>query len=206
MNEAIYPSRVPAALLGLNRGWTLSLGILMVVLGVIGLGMTYSIAVAVVFWCGIFAMISGIGHIVDAIYHRAWQGVVWHIVVGVVFISIGIALTMMPSASAFWLTKFIALGLVLNGASRLVLLFQIRENRVLQVLLLVFSAVSIGLGVYVYTLVASPDPEVFATAEAHADWARSWKWVIGFFVAIELLTEGLSLISISLSRKPAHGD
>jgi uncharacterized membrane protein HdeD (DUF308 family) len=204
MNEAIQASRAALALSGINRGWMLALGILLVVLGFIGLGMTYALAVAVVFWSGIFAMIAGAGHLFDAFHDKAWRGVAWHVVVGAVYILLGVMLTMMPTLSAFWLTKLIALGLVLNGIMRLVTMFQVRGRRGLQLVLLISAAVSIGLGIYIYQLVAAPGPDVFTTAETQAAWVRSWKWVIGLFVAVELITEGVTLIAISMSAKSAR--
>jgi uncharacterized membrane protein HdeD (DUF308 family) len=204
MNEAIQASRAALALSGINRGWMLTLGILLVALGIIGLGMTYALAVAAVFWSGIFAVIAGGGQLLDAFHHKAWRGVAWHIAVGLVYLLLGIMLITMPTLSAFWLTKLIALGLLLNGIMRLVIMFQVRGRRGLQLVLLLSAAVSIGLGIYIYQLVASPGPEVFATAETQAEWVRSWKWVIGLFVAIELITEGVTLISISVSSKVAR--
>lgn len=204
MNEAIQASRAALALSGINRGWMLALGILFVVLGLIGLSMTYWLAVAVVFWSGIFAIVAGLGHLLDAFHHKAWRGVAGHIVMGLVYILLGIVLTTMPTISAFWLTKLIALGLVLNGVMRLLIMFKVRGRRGLQLVLLISAAVSIGLGIYIYQLVAAPGPDVFITAETQAAWVRSWKWVIGLFVAIELITEGVTLIAISHSAKAAR--
>lgn len=205
MDDSIYASRAAMAIPGINRGWMLALGILMTVLGVIGLGMTYALAAAVLFWSGILAIVAGAGHLLDAYHHKAWRGVAWHVVVGAVYIFVGFMLTAMPTTSAFWLTKFIALALVLTGIMRLVIMAQMREQRGLRLLLLVSAIVSIGLGIYIYQLVASPGPEVFATPEAKAAWVRSWKWVIGLFIAIELITEGVALISISLTGRTARG-
>lgn len=205
MTDAIYASRAAMAVPGINRGWMLALGAFMLVLGLIGLSMTYSLAVAVLFWSGILAMVAGAGHLLDAFHHKAWRGVAWHVVVGVIYILVGFMLTAMPTISAFWVTKFIALALVLTGIMRLAIMFQMREQRALRLLLLVSAIISIGLGLYIFQLVASPDPEVFATPEAQAAWVRSWKWVIGLFVAIELITEGVALIGISLSSNRASG-
>lgn len=201
MDESIYPSRVTRAIPGISRTWMLALGILMVVLGVIGLGMTYSLAAAVLFWSGILAMVAGASNLIDAYHHKAWQGVVWHRVVGVIYILVGLLLTAMPSESAFWITKLIAVSLVLTGIMRLVMMLLMREWRGLQFILLLSAVLSIALGIYIFQLVGSPDPEMIATADARAAWVRSWKWVIGLFVAIELITEGITLISISLSAK-----
>jgi uncharacterized membrane protein HdeD (DUF308 family) len=204
MNDPIYASRAAQAIPGINRGWMLALGVLMIVLGLIGLRSTYSFAVQILLWSGILAMIAGVGHLIDAFYQKAWRSVAWHVVVGAVYIFIGFLLVVMPVTSAFWLTKYIAFALVITGIMRFVTMIQLHGQRGLQLLLLFSACVAIGLGMYIYLLVATPGAEVFATAEAHSAWVRSWKWVIGLFVAIELITEGIALISISLSAKSAR--
>jgi uncharacterized membrane protein HdeD (DUF308 family) len=81
--------------------------------------------------------------------------------------------------------------------------FRLRGHRGLQILVLLTGVVSIGLGVYIYGLVTPPSPEVLATPEGQLAWARSWQWVIGLFVAIELIMEGVALLSIALSVRRA---
>jgi hypothetical protein len=56
--------------------------------------------------------------------------------------------------------------------------------------------------------VTPPTPEALATPEGQLAWIQSWGWVIGLFVAIELILEGVALISIALAAKssgPAAG-
>ena len=67
-----------------NWGWLLALGILMVVLGMVGLGMTYWLTVVTMIWFGALAFVGGIAQIFDAFKHKGWKSTAWHILVGLI--------------------------------------------------------------------------------------------------------------------------
>jgi uncharacterized membrane protein HdeD (DUF308 family) len=183
---------------GINWGWLLALGALVTLLGVVGLGMTYRLTIVAVFWFGILAVIGGAAQLVDAFHHTGWKGILWHVAIGLVYVVAGLVMIALPVSSAFWLTLFLAISLVVVGVLRLVMAFQIRGEGPLWVLALFSGIISIVLGVLIYGVVTPPGPEALATAAGQADWVRSWGWVIGLFVAIELIIEGLTLISLAL--------
>lgn len=190
-----------AGVQGINRGWLMALGLLLLVLGVIGLTMTYTLTGIVIFWFGILAIIGGIGQLLDAWHHKKWRGVIWHVIVGAVYILLGILLITMPVTAAFWLTVAVAVSLLVTGLMRLLLVFQLRGHPGLQLLLLVAALVSIGLAFFIYQMLSLPDATMVATPQDQLDWARSWGWIIGLFVAIELITEGITLIAIAVTGK-----
>jgi uncharacterized membrane protein HdeD (DUF308 family) len=170
--------------------------------------MTYWLTVAAVFWFGILAIIGGITQLLDAFHHKGWKGIIWHVIVGIVYIIAGITLITMPVTSAFWLTLFLAIMLIVVGISRIIMSFQLRSHGSIWLFVLVSGIASIVLGVLVYGTVTPPTPEALATPEGQLAWIQSWGWVIGLFVAIELILEGVALISIALAAKssgPAAG-
>ncbi len=186
---------------GVSWGWLLALGILMTVLGVIGLGMTYWLTVVAVFWFGILAIIGGVTQLIDAFHHKGWKGIVWHVIIGIVYIAAGIVLISTPVSGAFWLTLFLAIMLIVVGVSRIIMAFQLRGHGGIWFWVLLSGIVSIVLGVLIYGTVTPPSPEALATPEGQIAWLRSWGWVIGLFVAIELIMDGVALISIALGAK-----
>ena len=122
-------SAAPSSMLGrsgVSWGWLLALGILITLLGLLGLGMTYWLTVVAVFWCGVLAIVGGIAQLLDAFHHKGWKGIVWHVIIGLIYIVAGLAMITMPVSSAFWLTLFLALSLVVVGIVRIVMAFQIR--------------------------------------------------------------------------------
>jgi uncharacterized membrane protein HdeD (DUF308 family) len=201
------PTTSPSGMLGrlgISWGWLLALGILMTVLGVIGLGMAYSLTVAAVFWFGILAVVGGVAQILDAFHHKGWKGFVWHVIIGLIYIIAGVLMIAMPVASAFWLTLFLAISFIVNGVLRILMAFQIRGQGSVWLAVLLSGVVSIALGVLIYGTVKPPGAEALATAEGQLAWVRSWGWVIGLFVAIELIMEGVALIAISMRTRSAE--
>jgi uncharacterized membrane protein HdeD (DUF308 family) len=186
---------------GVSWGWLLALGILMAVLGVIGLGMTYWLTVVAVFWFGILAIIGGVTQLIDAFHHKGWKGIIWHVIIGIVYILAGILLITTPVTAAFWLTIFLAIMLIVVGVSRIFMAFQLRSHGGIWLWVLLSGVVSIVLGILIYGTVTPPAPEAMATAEGQLAWVQSWGWVIGLFVAIELIMDGVALISIALGVK-----
>ena len=201
--SAMSPSRM-LGVLGISWGWLLALGILMTVLGVIGLGMAYSLTVAAVFWFGILAIIGGIAQILDVFHHKGWKGIVWHVIIGLIYIVAGVLMITMPVASAFWLTLFLAISFIVNGVLRILMAFQIRGQGSVWFAVLLSGLVSVALGILIYGTVRVPGGEALATAEGQLAWVRSWGWVIGLFVAVELIMEGVALIAISMRTKSAQ--
>ena len=188
---------------GINWGWLLVLGVLFLILGVIGLGMTYQLTAVAVFWFGILAIIGGVAQLIDAFHHKGWKGIVWHVIIGVAYIIAGIVLITSPLSSAFWLTLILAVTLVVTGISRIFIAFQVRRQGAGWIWVLLTGLISIALGVLIYRTVIPPGAEQLATPEGQLQWFAAWGGFIGLFVAIELIMEGVALISIALSRKNA---
>jgi uncharacterized membrane protein HdeD (DUF308 family) len=200
------PSAAPSSVLGksgISWGWLLAVGILFTLLGLLGLGMTYWLSVVAVFWGGVLAVVGGIAQILDAFHHKGWKGIVWHVIIGLIYIVAGFAMITMPVSAAFWLTLFLALSLVVVGIVRIVMAFQIRGQGPVWVAVLLSGIVSVALGAMVYGTVTPPGAEALATPAGQLAWIRSWGWVIGLFVAIEMITEGVALISLALAAKSA---
>ena len=190
---------------GISWGWLLALGILIAALGVIGLGMTYWLTVAAVFWFGVLAIIGGVGQLLDAFHHKGWGSMLWHVLIGVLYIGAGILMIVMPVESAFWLTLFLAIMLIVVGVSRIIMSFQMRGLGGVWIGVLLSGILSIVLGILIYGTVTPPTTEALATPEGQLAWVQSWGWVIGLFVAIELISEGLALIFVALAAKSISG-
>ncbi|MDQ0317322.1 HdeD family acid-resistance protein [Amorphus orientalis] len=172
-----------------NWGWLLALGILMVVLGMIGLGMTYWLTLATVIWFAALAFIGGIAQIFDAFKHKGWKSTAWHILVGVIYIAAAAVLVADPAGAAGILTLFIAAALIVVGVMRIVMAFQVKGGGLAWLWLGLAGAVSILLGGMIF-----------------AEWPISGLWVIGLFVAIDLIFHGAALISIAFAARSLPDD
>lgn len=104
--------------------------------------------------------------------------------IAVIYVAAGIVMLLNPGASAVWFTLFIAAFLFASGILRIITGFQIREQVK-------------GWGWTVFGGVASTVLAIMIWAQ----WPVSGLWVIGMFIAIEMIMQGTSMISIALAAK-----
>ena len=166
-----------------NWAWMLSLGIVMVILGVIGLGMTVLFNEIVVMYFG-FLLLFGSGvQLMQAFRAEAMKGRVWHVLIALVYIVGGIIAVTEPVIAGMTLALLIAWTLIVIGVLRLFMALQMRgANGWLWTLL--GGVLSVVLGVMIIN-----------------EWPQSGLWVIGLFVAIEILFAGWSQTMIALAAK-----
>ena len=166
-----------------NWAWMLSLGIVMVILGVIGLGMTVLFNEIVVMYFG-FLLLFGSGvQLMQAFRAEAWKGRVWHVLIALVYIVGGIIAITEPVIAGMTLALLIAWTLIVIGVLRLVMALQMR-----------------GAAGWLWTLLGGVLSVVLGVMIIN-EWPQSGLWVIGLFVAIEILFAGWSQIMIALAAK-----
>lgn len=187
--------------LAANWKWMLGLGILMAVLGVIGLRMTTALTLVSVLWFGVLALVAGGAQVIDAFKYKGWRAFLAHIALGLVYIAAGTVMVALPLPSALWLTLFIGAALVVTGILRVVMAFQMKGGGASGVFLGLSGVASVVLGVLIYMIVDAPTAEQAASPEGMLAWFGTWGWVIGLFVAVELITHGAALIVLALSAR-----
>ena len=174
---------VPAEMLGdlmHNWGWLLALGIFLVFMGTIGLGMTIWLTLATVFIFGIFLIIGGVVQLVHVVKCHGWQSIMWHVLMGVLYVLAGLIIIDDPLSASAMLTLLLGGVLLGIGVVRIVMALQ---HRVLKTWIwpLIGGIAAVILGLMIL-----------------AHWPISGFWVIGLFVAIELIFSGWSYIIIAM--------
>ena len=167
-----------------NWGWLMFMGIALVILGVIGLYMVGTLTIVSVLWFGILVIAGGILLLIDAFKAEGWKAKLWEILIAVAYILAGIIMVANPGKSAVWFTLFIGAFLLVSGIFRIVVGIQVR-NEVK------------GWGWTVFGGVLS----IILSFMIFAQWPYSGLWVIGLFIAIEMIMQGTSMISIALAAK-----
>ena len=163
-----------------NWGWLLAQGILLVVLGTIGLGMTIWLTLASVFIFGVFLLIGGGVQIFQTFKCRGWESILWHGLIAVFYVLAGISIMADPLAASAVFTLLLAGALVGIGVMRLIIAFQLRRaNNWFWPLIGGIAAMVLGFMIL-------------------ARWPVSGLWVIGLFVAIEMIFGGWTYIFIAL--------
>jgi uncharacterized membrane protein HdeD (DUF308 family) len=186
-NEAAL-SAVQSAFFGELKkswGWLLALGILSIILGTIGLWMTFGLTLASVLFFGVLLIAGGIFQLAHAFKCKGWKSVLWHVLIALLYIWGGIVIIIDPVLASTLLTLMLAWILIAVGVFRIIMAFQFRSADGWFWPLLA-GIVSILLGGMII-----------------AQWPMSGFWVIGLFVAIELIFNGWAYVFIALAARKA---
>jgi uncharacterized membrane protein HdeD (DUF308 family) len=168
-----------------NWGWMLALGILFIVLGTIGLGYTFSLTLASVFFFGILLLVGGSMQLVHVFKCQGWKCRLWHVLLALLYILVGAEIMAKPLAASMVITLLLAGGIAALGIVRIVMALQLRGTKNWGWLLL-SGIISVLLG-----------------AVIAARWPVSGLWVIGLFVAIEMIMHGWSYVFVAMAARSA---
>ncbi len=166
-------------------GWLLALGLLMSALGVIGFVMLPWLTLVTVWWIGALLLVGGGAQVVDAFSEKNWGPFALHLLIAVLYMVAGAIVIWNPVLGALTLTLMVAVALMVIGVLRCIMAFQVRPAGNWWLLLL-SGLLSIVLGVMIY-----------------GQWPTSAIWVLGLFLAIELLSEGIAFIALALAARKA---
>ena len=164
-----------------NWGWLFCLGVLFIVLGCIGLGMLVGLTLASVLFLGVLTIIAGILQFVDVFRYRQWKGAVWHGLIAILYFIVGALILYDPILASTVITALLAWVLIFIGITRFMMAVSLRHEKEWGWLLFAGLA-AIILGILILL-----------------QWPWSGLWVIGLFIAIELLMSGWTYIFIAFS-------
>ena len=169
----------------IKRSWglLLGLGVLFVVLGCIGLGMVVGLTLASVLFLGVLLIIAGISQIIDVFKSREWEGVVWHAIIAILYLIGGSVVIYDPILASTVITAFIAWVLIIIGITRLIMAFVLRHTNG-WAWLFIAGLTAIVLGILILM-----------------QWPYSGLWVLGLFIAIELIVNGWTYIFVALGMR-----
>lgn len=168
-----------------NWGWLLALGMVFILLGTVGLGMTAFLTVTSMLFFGILLLIGGGAELVQAVKAKGWRSALWSVLIAAVYIIGGVIAIQNPLVASSAITLMLAGVFVAIGVMRLAIAFQVRGYRE-WVWPAVGGLFSILLGVLIF-----------------AEWPVSGVWVIGLFIAIEMIVHGWSLVALALAARNA---
>lgn len=163
--------------------WSIGLSVLMIVAGVLAIASPLAAGVAVnvlVAWLLVF---SGCAHLVFAWNTRSTGGFLWELLLGVVYIFIGVYLLIHPLAGLASLTIALAMYLLLEAILEFVLGFTLRPLPG-SGWLLFDGLVTLILAVMIWRT-----------------WPSNTAWVVGTLVGISMLFSGTSRLMISMAAR-----
>ena len=176
------PQLVPDAMKR-HWGWLLALGVLFILLGSIGLGMTVGLTLMSMLFFGVLLCIGGVFQLVDSAKSKQWRGVVCHALIGILYLIAGVLVMYDPFLASTLLTGLLGGMLIFIGVTRLLMGFSLRHTKEWGYLFLA-GILSIGLGLLILM-----------------QWPWSGLWVIGLFIAIELMMSGWMYVFIAVAMR-----
>ncbi len=166
-------------------GWSIGLSVLMIVAGILAIalplvaGITINLLIA---WLLVF---SGGAHLVFSWHTRTTGGFLWELLVGILYIVIGVYMLVHPLRGLMSLTLALAIYLFLEAILEFVLGFKLRPLPG-SGWLLFDGVITLILAVMIWRT-----------------WPSSSAWVIGILVGISMLFSGTSRLMLSLAARSA---
>lgn len=170
--------------LGRNWGWLLALGIVFIVLGVIGLGITAAVTVATVLLFGVLLLIGGLFQIANAFQCRGWKSILLHLLIALLYAVAGVMLVREPMEGSLVLTILLGGIFVATGVLRVAMAVQL-------------ARIGIHWGWMAFAGIAS----LVLGAMILFQWPASALWVIGLLIAIEMIFHGWAYVMMALALK-----
>ena len=164
-------------------GWSIGLSVLMIVAGILAIASPMAAGIAVnvlVAWLLVF---SACAHLVFAWYRRSAGGFLWELLVGILYMFIGVYLLTHPVAGLESLTIALAIYLFVEAILEFVLGFTLRPLPGSSWLLL-DGIITLILAIMIWRT-----------------WPSSTGWVIGTLVGVSMLFSGISRLGISLAAR-----
>ena len=168
-----------------NWGWLMAFGIASIILGSIGLGMSFALTLASMVLFGALLVAGGLFQILDAFKCRGWKGSAWHILIGLLYVVGGVIIMIDPVLASETFTLVLAAVLIAVGLLRLIIAFQLRPSKGWY-WPLISGLVSLALGGVIL-----------------AQWPASGLFVIGLIIAIELIFNGWAYLFVALAARAA---
>ena len=168
-----------------SRGWSISLGILLVVAGVVSIAAPMFAGIAASVFFGWLVLFGGIAHLVYAWSERGAGAVIWQLLIGLVYVVAALYMLVHPVAGVVALTLVLVLYITLEGIFELIVFARLR-GRSGSVWFLVDGLVSLLLAGLIFF-----------------HWPSSSFWAVGTLVGISLLFSGIARLTFPMRPRMA---
>ncbi|MBP0438603.1 HdeD family acid-resistance protein [Tianweitania sediminis] len=182
-NPAATDRRLAMGELRHRWGWFVAFGLVLVLLGTVGLLNMLVATVASVYTVAILMLIGAGTQIAHAFSVKSWSGFLLWVLGGVVYAIAGFAALVNPLLASAILTLLLAAALIVSGVVRAWVGFQARP------------APNWG------WVVLSGAVTFLAGLVIAMGWPVNSLWVLGMFLALDLLFQGWAMIAFGLALK-----
>jgi uncharacterized membrane protein HdeD (DUF308 family) len=166
-----------------SLGWSIGLSILMILAGFLAITVPQAAGIAVNLLVAWLLVFSGAAHLVFAWHTRTTGGVLWELLLGILYVFVGAFLLFRPVAGLASLTLALAIYLFAEGVLELILSFRLRPMPG-SGWLLFDGIITLILGVMIWRT-----------------WPSSTEWFIGTLVGLSMLFSGITRLMLSLAAR-----
>ena len=160
--------------------WLLLLGCLLVLCGVIALAFPFLFSIGIAVAIGTVLLISGFATIISAFWTGQWSGFLIQLLVGILYVVLGMAITDAPVVSVMALTMLAASLFIVAGIFRITAALILKFPQWGWTLL--NGVITTLLGVIIFR-----------------HFPEAGLWLVGTLIGIDLMFNGVSWIMLSLS-------
>lgn len=166
-------------------GWLLGIGIVLLIMGCIGLGMDIMLTLVSMYFFAAMLLVSGLSHFADAFKYKKWKGALWQILIAILYLIAAGVVLYDPLLASTIITAMLAWVLIIIGATRIAMAISLRDTQGWGWILFA-GATSLILGVLILI-----------------QWPMSGLWVIGMFIAIDMIVSGWTYIFMAMALRSA---
>lgn len=175
--------QVGLAIVKKNWVWYLIMGIILIAFGAIAIGRTCTATKVSMVFIGWLMVVAGVTQIIHTSWKgRGWSGFFFDILTGILYAVVGFMVIANPGSTAVTLTLLIAMFLMFDGIFRIVGAISVQVPNWGFVVL--SGVISFALGLLIWR-----------------QWPYSGLFAIGLFVGIQMVSNGISTVMLSLAAK-----
>lgn len=166
-----------------SAGWTIAIGVLLIIIGLFALMAPLIAGVAVTVLLGWLLILGGVAHLIVSWHLRHAGGLIWELLIGLAYIVIGVFLLAHPVAGLVALTAFLGCYLLIKAIFELIMWFRLRRVH--------------GGGWVLFDAIVS----LLLSALIWLHLPNSATWVIGTLVGFGILFSGISRLVLGMHAK-----
>jgi uncharacterized membrane protein HdeD (DUF308 family) len=192
MAQPLSPASIEEKLMASRKliaekwGWFLALGIVLIIVGFAAIAFPFVSTLAAKIMLGWLFLIGGVVMVIHAFSAQAWQGFVWSLLIGILYVVAGGYLAFFPLTGLLTLAVLLVILFLAEGLFEVIMAFRVRPHDGWGFLLLSGIA-ALAVGVIIAL-----------------DLPGSATWALGLLVGINLLFSGWSYIFLAMAGRRAH--
>ena len=161
------------------KKWLL-VGLVSILFGILALGNTVIASISVTLLTAVLLAVAGVFQLIAGITDPGLGNKVWNVLLGVMMLVLGISFWTNPLQGAVSLALVVTVLIAAGGALRMFLAWQMRQTR------------------FFWAMLVSGSFSILLAALILADFETLAVQVLGIFLGIEMLLNGISLVVLAL--------